>query len=1083
MEQPENSKSPVHEELEERRSDSEVKDILNDLERLKSIPLDRKTRWVWELIQNAKDCALSASNPAEQFVDIEFIIETGKLTVTHNAAPFTLGNLVALVTRTSDKEYVQGEGVVSTGKYGTGFVTSHVLNRKVTVSGVLKNQNGLREFSLLIDRSADHPKDLRTALNTAYSELDKYYLTQASSNIEDSLTKYEYLLDEETYALAENSMDDLRKDLPFVLLINKPIRSVSIFYPEKNYRHDYRISDPTTPIEGLLYTRLLDGQAENYDDEEGMFHMTEGDITIAVPVIKHKDRWEVKVLEKEVRLFKEFPLVGTEGWHLPYFIQHKSFAPPETRDGIRTIKPYEDKADIIADKNRDALIAFRNMSMRFFSILLKAAVQKTYLLAESGFPNEKTEYTSPEWFKMQIQEPLRSFFKTQNLVHTASKEWISIEKAKIPQLFDNLVDNQTFYQIAAKFYGDVFPDNNSYYDWQKILAQDAATWSVQSFCTTSQLAGDIEKCKSLSGLAAKNSGCDVAWLDNFIGFCSRIGDTNLTTTLSLFPNQNGDLKRMQDVRLDPPLNPELKQASIALGISFLPKLLDTSIANNMGIAEFEKEPYYKSLNDAIGRLQPTIQTENQFKQLLSLISLFRSAPAKERERWYLLMKQLLPSVLPNRREVVDMEDFSFDSAEFASLRYACWLVQEAKSVQNFAKKYFEEDFPATYDWLNALLETAFRKKETYAELPGKFAILPMQDGLFRKLMPSVFAEEEMFDPKLKELYSKYAGKGNPLEILISNEIQNINLPKANQDLLTEPIDSLFTFPASEEKVVKGQPLHELFHELNNWGTENEGLREKLFYRFSARLPILYMKAYGKGMSKFVLAVTKLDWQPEDFEVIKELELKPSDLQVLAQASKMAGGPERLLREAEKIQIEANRAQWRQQIGGQAESSFNNSIQDLRAYNITNPDLGYDFEIHLKDFPSYFVEIKSTVVGKPNVQMSALQGKTARNEKHRYALCVVPREEMNTVVSEAYFKANAKFIVNIGEQVEAKVNGMENGLNIIREYGLGDVASSLEDEKYSVYVSTTIWKDGKSYDEFIFFLEKYFSPKTTGVQEA
>jgi hypothetical protein len=239
------------------------------------------------------------------------------------------------------------------------------------------------------------------------------------------------------------------------------------------------------------------------------------------------------------------------------------------------------------------------------------------------------------------------------------------------------------------------------------------------------------------------------------------------------------------------------------------------------------------------------------------------------------------------------------------------------------------------------------------------------------------------------------------------------------------------------------------------------------------LPALYMKAYGKGMSKFVLAVTKLNWQPEDFDAIKELDLKPSDLQTLTQASKMAGGPERLLMEAQKIQLENMKAEWRQKVGAKAEGSFNNVIADLRAYNVTNPDLGYDFEIHFKDLPAYLVEIKSTVVGKPNVQMSALQGKTARDQKHRYALCVVPRQETDTDVTEEYFRAHAKFVVDIGEKVEGKVDGMENGLSSIREYRQGEVSSSLEDEKYSVYVSTTIWKEGKSYEEFVAFLRAYF----------
>ncbi|MFN8274629.1 MAG: hypothetical protein U0X58_07065 [Flavobacteriaceae bacterium] len=44
--------------LEEDRKESEARTILQDMERLKSVPADRKRRWIWELLQNAKDCGL-----------------------------------------------------------------------------------------------------------------------------------------------------------------------------------------------------------------------------------------------------------------------------------------------------------------------------------------------------------------------------------------------------------------------------------------------------------------------------------------------------------------------------------------------------------------------------------------------------------------------------------------------------------------------------------------------------------------------------------------------------------------------------------------------------------------------------------------------------------------------------------------------------------------------------------------------------------------------------------------------------------------------------------------------------------------
>lgn len=1067
-----NLKSPVQEELEERRSDSEVKDILNDLERLKSVSPERRTRWVWELIQNAKDCVLTAGKEESRFVDIEFIVENNKLTFTHNGPPFCLGNLVALVTRTSDKEYIPGEGTVSTGKYGTGFVTSHVLNRKVTVSGLLQNDTGLRRFSLLIDRSFNSPTTLREELNKAYEKLDAFYLNPPETDTTGVLTRYEYELDEEGCITAENSITDLKKDLSFVLLINPTIRSVTVRHTEAGIINKYESTKAEEPFTGIQFSRLLDGHSDNPDKIEGLFHLTANDITIAIPVKREKDTWTLKSLDREVRLFKELPLIGTEGWHLPYYIQSSRFSPPESRDGIRTAKPNEDKGDSIASQNRLALEAFRDLSIQFFKLLLVTPVEQIYLLTESGFPNEKIEYTASIWYREKIQEPLRKFFRTHDLVRTASKTLISIEKAKIPQRFESPQDNQDFYDIAVKFYGDVFPDENSYKEWQKILEQDTASWGVNSFCTLQQFANEIHQCQKLETLLSRSKDCNLGWLNSFIGFLFQVNEAGITESLNLYPNQLGQLKRKQDIRIDPPLNPVIKHLSTILQMSFLPKLLDNSISNNRGVSPFETEAWYKSLNDAIGKLQPSQQTTAQFTAVLGLIALFRSAPARERERWYLLIKQLLPLTVPDRTVINDLEDFNFDSAEYASIRYTCWLIQESKTIPAFAE-YFQSNLATTYIWLNDFIDILYRKKETYAELPSKFAVIPTQDDQFRKLTSGIFAEGEPFDLKLKTLYTQYAGKGNALEMLIKTEIQNENLQKATRHILTTPIDNLFANSDCEVKVEKDKPLHELFHELNTWISENENIKQDLFPHFSTRMPTLYVKAYGAGMSKLIMAASKLNWSAEEFESIGELNLRPEDLEKLTRASKMAGGPERLLKEAARIEEEIQKAEWRQKIGKKAEASFNNVIANLQAYNITNPDKGFDFEIHLGDFPTYMVEIKSTVFSKGNIKMSGLQGKTARDNKKRYALCVVTREEADTEVDEDYFKKNARFVINIGTLVEDKVNGMENGLISIRPLRDGEINSSLEDEKYSVYISTGIWQDGKTYDQFVDYLKAYF----------
>ena len=70
------SRNEVDVTLEEERKESEARSILQDLERLHTVGQQRKRRWIWELLQNAKDCGLKdgfyEQKKVVQFVFFQF---------------------------------------------------------------------------------------------------------------------------------------------------------------------------------------------------------------------------------------------------------------------------------------------------------------------------------------------------------------------------------------------------------------------------------------------------------------------------------------------------------------------------------------------------------------------------------------------------------------------------------------------------------------------------------------------------------------------------------------------------------------------------------------------------------------------------------------------------------------------------------------------------------------------------------------------------------------------------------------------------------------------------------------------------
>ena len=100
-----------------------VSNRLRELENPRDIDCKR---WVWELVQNAKDSIVGDKD--RDSVDIKIIVEGDSYKFLHNGSPFTMGTLTALLYKFSEGKRNDSE---STGRFGTGFLTTHSLSKIV----------------------------------------------------------------------------------------------------------------------------------------------------------------------------------------------------------------------------------------------------------------------------------------------------------------------------------------------------------------------------------------------------------------------------------------------------------------------------------------------------------------------------------------------------------------------------------------------------------------------------------------------------------------------------------------------------------------------------------------------------------------------------------------------------------------------------------------------------------------------------------------------------------------------------------------------------------------------------------------
>lgn len=137
--------------------------ISNVAKRLRELnqPSDNdRRRWVWELIQNAKDTI--ANNPKRDSIDIKITVDGDTVKFIHNGDPFTLDARFGLLWKYSEDK----ENKESTGRFGTGFLTTHCLSKIVQIQSDVYGDDGKPiGFDVTMFRDGQTEQELLEGLN------------------------------------------------------------------------------------------------------------------------------------------------------------------------------------------------------------------------------------------------------------------------------------------------------------------------------------------------------------------------------------------------------------------------------------------------------------------------------------------------------------------------------------------------------------------------------------------------------------------------------------------------------------------------------------------------------------------------------------------------------------------------------------------------------------------------------------------------------------------------------------------------------------------------------------------------------
>jgi hypothetical protein len=291
----------------------EVFKKLYDLDNLK----DRLvSRWIWELIQNARGTADSQNH-----LQIEVVLEDERLIFRHNGAPFKDREIAHLIFHGSSKHDPK-----DIGKFGSGFITTHLISRRVHVRGSLDDG---RHFDFVLNREGNDAAQLLEAM-----EASKFEFLASVGKVPQSVrdpftTEYAYPLSNVIREVVLQGIQALRRSAAYIFAFNPMLQRLKISTPTDSV--DLTQSHLNESL--LPDARCLTLKADNNDLSQSLIVISRDNVEVAMAIDSSDGQYAIELPSGIPRLFVAFPLNNTENIGLPLVLNSVLFAPQEGRDG------------------------------------------------------------------------------------------------------------------------------------------------------------------------------------------------------------------------------------------------------------------------------------------------------------------------------------------------------------------------------------------------------------------------------------------------------------------------------------------------------------------------------------------------------------------------------------------------------------------------------------------------------------------------------------------------------------------------------------------------------------------------------
>ncbi|WP_300564778.1 ATP-binding protein [Flavobacterium sp.] len=837
-------------------------------------------RLIWELMQNAKDNASLCNEDGEK-VDITIKIEDNQFSFTHNKGYFTNEHIRGLIRKYSsddkDRDPNQsGKIYKTTGRFGTGFMTTHLLSEKVQIESNYKNdENEFNKFKFWLDRSGKGEKEIIQGINQAFDDAED----SIGKSKKEALTKHDfktsftYPLIGNKQNLAEIALKEVEAGIAYTLLNVPEINSVTI--------DDELIGETIYKVELLETITYQDNEfsihclnIDNKNTELCFVSIKEEQLQVIIPISIAKGKYFAVELNSTIpRLHLDFPMIGTEDLNLPFVVNSSLFEPTEPRDGVSLM--YDDNE--ASQTNCDIMLQAVNLYEQFLSFVGENELwDNLYNLARIKQPKKHT-WIDPDWFKDNVVIPVQKKLLYTPMVDVVNGNRISIlsEDDEIQVYFpyaekDNV--REKVWNLLQKIYPQFTPIKKHINEWSSIIWKDCYKFSIEELSKEIEAKGSVS---NLNDFINNNDKTNIDFLNDYYELLNiekeHIKDI-IADKYQVIPNQLNEFKKKSELFIDKDIDEELKEACALISTNPREYLLYKGI-----ITGNEMLYYSKKQSDVITEINNTIKENKIEKPHIVcdyLVSLFpqKNVPEK-RVLIFEFSQKVYPDDFTQKRELKYYDDKIWEESDKKSLFFIVSKIAEYETVEKASEELDFDNVSSFIEWLNKLI--TFLVKEGFENNINrdKHPILPNQNGIFCK-KDDLFLDAGDIDKELKDI-SKELGHDFREELLDSSIFLELSENRTyGIDDVAEKISA--SMKPILRDVDKRKEYKETLKKFYLWMNEN---RIKAEEYFSDLFEKRFLFLEDDDISKNIKKATELDQLMEEHGIdnIEDLRIQLSKL--------------------------------------------------------------------------------------------------------------------------------------------------------------------------------------------------------------